>query len=40
MLRTQLAILRRLTKFTPADTVTLSRTIAKHCIDADRYPMQ
>ena len=39
MLRTQLAILRRLTKFTPADTVSLSRTIAKHCIDAERYPM-
>jgi alkylation response protein AidB-like acyl-CoA dehydrogenase len=39
MLRTQLAILRRLTKFTPADTVSLSRTVAKHCINAERYPM-
>jgi alkylation response protein AidB-like acyl-CoA dehydrogenase len=40
MLRTQLAILRRLTKFTPADTVTLTRTIARHCLDVERYPLQ
>ncbi len=38
MLRTQLAILRRLTKFEPADTVRLSRKIAGHCIQAERYP--
>jgi butyryl-CoA dehydrogenase len=38
MLRTQLAILRRLTKFEPADTVILSRKIAGLCIQAERYP--
>jgi butyryl-CoA dehydrogenase len=38
MLRTQLSILRRLTKFTPADAVGLSRTVAKHCIQVERYP--
>jgi alkylation response protein AidB-like acyl-CoA dehydrogenase len=40
MLRTQLAILRRLTKYTPTDTVSLSRAIAQHCIAAERYPIQ
>jgi butyryl-CoA dehydrogenase len=39
MLRTQLAILRRLTKSTPADTVALSRAVAQACINADRYPV-
>jgi alkylation response protein AidB-like acyl-CoA dehydrogenase len=38
-LRTQLAILRRLAKSTPADAVGLSRTVARHCIDADKYPL-
>jgi hypothetical protein len=38
MLRTQLAILRRLAKFTPANVVGLSRTVARHCIQAERYP--
>jgi butyryl-CoA dehydrogenase len=38
MLRTQLAILRRLAKFNPANVVGLSRTIAQHCIQAERYP--
>ena len=38
-LRTQLAILRRLARFTPADTVALSRTVARHCIDAEKYPL-
>ncbi|MDE3186777.1 MAG: acyl-CoA dehydrogenase family protein [Acidobacteriota bacterium] len=38
-LRTQLAILRRLARFTPADTVALSRAVARHCIDAERYPL-
>jgi alkylation response protein AidB-like acyl-CoA dehydrogenase len=38
MLRTQLAILRRLTRFTPADVVGLSRTIARQCIELERYP--
>ena len=39
MLRTQLAILRRLVRSTPADTVALSRTVARHCIDAEKYPL-
>ena len=37
-LRTQLAILRRLAKFTPADVVVLSRTVARQCIEAEKYP--
>jgi butyryl-CoA dehydrogenase len=39
LLRTQLAILRRLAKYTPADAVALSRTVARHCIQAQRYPL-
>jgi butyryl-CoA dehydrogenase len=39
MLRTQLAILRRLVKSTPADTVALSRSIAQACVLADKYPI-
>lgn len=39
MLRTQLAILRRLAKSTPADTVALSRAVARHCIAAEKYPV-
>ena len=38
MLRTQLAILRRLARFTPADSVALSREVARHCIAVERYP--
>ncbi len=38
MLRTQLAIVRRLVKHTPADTIQLGRTVAKHAIEAGRYP--
>ena len=38
-LRTQLAILRRLAKSTPADGVALSRTVAQQCIAAERYPL-
>ena len=37
-LRTQLAILRRLARVTPADVVALSRAAAGHCIEAERYP--
>ncbi|HUX43465.1 MAG TPA: acyl-CoA dehydrogenase family protein [Terracidiphilus sp.] len=37
-LRTQLAILRRLTRATPADTVSLSRAAARHCLQAEKYP--
>jgi butyryl-CoA dehydrogenase len=38
-LRTQLAILRRLARFTPADTVALSRSVARFSIDVERYPL-
>jgi len=38
-LATQLAILRRLARFTPADAVALSRTVAKHAIALERYPI-
>jgi butyryl-CoA dehydrogenase len=37
-LRTQLAILRRLGRSSPSDTVALSRTVAKKCIDLEKYP--
>ncbi|MFP5237188.1 MAG: acyl-CoA dehydrogenase family protein [Acidobacteriota bacterium] len=39
MLRTQLAMLRRLAKSTPADSVALSRNVAQHCIAAEKYPL-
>jgi alkylation response protein AidB-like acyl-CoA dehydrogenase len=39
LLRTHLAILRRLAKYTPADSVTISRAIAQHCVQAERYPL-
>jgi alkylation response protein AidB-like acyl-CoA dehydrogenase len=39
MLRTQLAILRRLVKSTPTDTVALSRRVAQACVAADKYPV-
>jgi butyryl-CoA dehydrogenase len=39
MLRTQLAILRRLSRFTPADAARLSRTVARHAIQLERYPI-
>ena len=39
LLRTQLAILRRLARFTPADAVGLSRTVARDCIQSERYPL-
>ena len=37
-LTTQLAILRRLARSTPADVVKLSRSVARQCIEAERYP--
>jgi len=37
-LRTQLAILRRLARFTPADAAALSRTVARQCVALERYP--
>ncbi|MFY9855220.1 MAG: acyl-CoA dehydrogenase, partial [Terracidiphilus sp.] len=39
LLRTQLSILRRLAKFTPADVVGLSRSVARNCIQVERYPL-
>jgi butyryl-CoA dehydrogenase len=38
-LQTQLAILRRLARFTPADVVALSRTVAKQAIALERCPV-
>jgi butyryl-CoA dehydrogenase len=39
LLRTQLAILRRLARYTPADTVALSRVVARQCTQFERYPL-
>ena len=39
MLRTQMAILRRLSKNEPADTIGLGRQIAKHVLAAGRYSL-
>ena len=39
LLRTQLAILRRLARYTPADTVGLSRAVARQAIQLERYPI-
>jgi butyryl-CoA dehydrogenase len=39
LLSTQLAILRRLSRFTPADAVGLSRSVAQSCIAAGKYPL-
>jgi len=38
-LRTQLAILRRLARFVPTDSVALSRAIARQCVQLERYPL-
>ncbi len=38
-LRTQLAILRRLARFTPADTVAASRLVAQRSIAVEKYPL-
>ena len=39
MLRTQLAILRRLAKYEPANTIALGRQIAKTVVAAGRYTL-
>jgi alkylation response protein AidB-like acyl-CoA dehydrogenase len=39
LLRTQLAILRRLARYTPADVVGLSRSVARQAIQLERYPV-
>jgi butyryl-CoA dehydrogenase len=38
MLRTQLAILRRLARFTPANVASLSRAVSRHCVQLEKYP--
>jgi alkylation response protein AidB-like acyl-CoA dehydrogenase len=38
MLHTQLAILRRLARFTPGDAVAMSRTVAQAALALERYP--
>jgi butyryl-CoA dehydrogenase len=38
-LRTQLAILRRLARYSPADATALSRSVARFCIDREEYPL-
>ena len=39
MLRTQMAILRRLAKHEPANVISLSRTVARAAIDRGQYPL-
>jgi hypothetical protein len=39
MLRTQLTILRRLSKHDSADTITLRRQVARHVIQAGKYSL-
>ena len=39
MLRTQMAILRRLSKNDPADSIALGRQIARHVVEAGRYTL-
>jgi alkylation response protein AidB-like acyl-CoA dehydrogenase len=39
MLRTQLAILRRLAKYEPANAIALGRDVARAAIDQGRYPL-
>ncbi len=39
MLRTQLLILRRLARMAPADSVALSRTVARRCVESQKYPL-
>ena len=38
VLRTQLAILRRLTRAMPANGVALSRAVARRCLELEKYP--
>jgi Acyl-CoA dehydrogenase, C-terminal domain len=39
LLRTQLAILRRLARYTPVNAVALSRAVAAQCAHAEKYPL-
>jgi butyryl-CoA dehydrogenase len=39
MLRTQMAIVRRLAKHDPVDTITIGRQIARHVVEAGRYAL-
>ncbi len=38
-LRTQLAILRRLARYTPVNAAELSRAVARQCIQMEKYPL-
>lgn len=38
-LRTQLVILRRLARMAPADSVALSRAVARRCVESQKYPL-
>jgi butyryl-CoA dehydrogenase len=40
LLRTQLAILRRLARFTPADATALIGAVAHRCLQQERYPLE
>jgi butyryl-CoA dehydrogenase len=39
MLRTQMAIVRRLAKHDPTDTIATGRQIARHVVEAGRYTL-
>lgn len=39
MLRTQLAILRRLARFVPADATAIGRAVAQQCVAAEKYTL-
>lgn len=39
MLRTQLAILRRLARYSPANSTVLSQEVAGYCVAAEKYPL-
>jgi butyryl-CoA dehydrogenase len=39
MLRTQMAIVRRLAKYEPTNTIAMGRQIAQHVLAADRYSL-
>jgi len=40
LLRTHLAILRRLARYTPVDSVALSRAVVHRCVERGGYPLQ
>jgi butyryl-CoA dehydrogenase len=40
LLRTHLAILRRLARYTPLDSVALSRAVVQRCVERGGYPLE